>query len=115
MTVKIGYQPRKQRRFRYRAPLHLRKRFVRATLSKELRKELGRRSITVRKGDTVRIMRGKFKGKEGVVARVDLRKGKVYVEGITVKKANGTEVMVPLDASNLMVIDVYREDDRRFA
>ncbi|MDN5358396.1 MAG: large subunit ribosomal protein [Candidatus Diapherotrites archaeon] len=115
MAIKIGYQPRKQRRFRYRAPLHVRQKMVAAHLSPELRKELGRRSLPVRKGDKVRIMRGKFRGKEGVVARVDLRRLKVFVEGITQKKANGTEVLFPLDPSNLMIIEVDRSDERRFA
>jgi len=115
MAIKIGYQPRKQRRFRARAPLHVRQKMVAATLSKELRKELGRRSLPVRKGDRVKIMRGKFRGKEGVVARVDLRRLKVFVEGMTIKKANGQEVLVPIDPSNLMIIEVDRSDERRFA
>ncbi len=115
MTIKIGYQPRKQRRFRFRAPLHIRQKMVSAHLSRELREELKRRSLPVRKGDKVRIMRGKFRGKEGVVARVDLRRLKVFVEGITQKKADGTEVLFPLDPSNLMIIEVDRSDERRFA
>lgn len=113
--VKIGYQPRKQRKFRACAPLHLRQKMVAATLSGDLRKELGRRSIPVRKGDRVRVMRGKYRGREGVVARVDLRRLKVFVEGMTVKKANGQEVPVPIDPSNLMVVELDRSDERRFA
>ncbi len=115
MTIKIGYQPRKQRRFRFRAPLHVRQKMVAAHLSKELREEFKRRSLPVRKGDKVRILRGKFKGKEGVVARVDLRRLKVFVEGITQKKADGSEVLFPLDPSNLLIIEVDRSDERRFA
>ncbi len=115
MAIKIGYQPRKQRRFRFRAPLHVRQKMVAAHLSKELRDELKRRSLPVRRGDKVRIMRGKFRGQEGVVARVDLRRLKVFVEGITQKKADGKEVLFPLDPSNLMIIEVDRSDERRFA
>ena len=115
MAIKIGYQPRKQRRFRFRAPLHVRQKMVAAHLSKELREEFKRRSLPVRKGDRVRILRGKFKGKEGVVARVDLRRLKVFVEGITRKKADGSEVLFPLDPSNLLIIEVDRSDERRFA
>jgi len=115
MAIKIGYQPRKQRRFRFNAPLHVRQKMVAAHLSKELREEFKRRSLPVRKGDRVRILRGKFKGKEGVVARVDLRRLKVFVEGITQKKADGSEVLFPLDPSNLLIIEVDRSDERRFA
>ena len=115
MAIKIGYQPRKQRRFRFRAPLHVRQKMVAAHLSKELREEFKRRSLPVRKGDKVRILRGKFKGKEGVVARVDLRRLKVFVEGVQRQNAKGQDVMIPLDPSNLLIIEVDTSDERRFS
>ncbi len=115
MSVKIGYQPRKQRRFRYRAPLHVRHRFVAAHLSKDLREELGRRSLPVRKGDKVRVLRGKFRGHEGIVVSVDLRRYKVFVEGVQRQNAKGQDVMIPVDPSNLLILDVDRSDERRFA
>ncbi|MCD6381372.1 MAG: 50S ribosomal protein L24, partial [Candidatus Aenigmarchaeota archaeon] len=55
-------EPRKQRKYRYNAPLHIRQKLVSAHLTKELRNELGIRSLPVRKNDRVKIMRGKFKG-----------------------------------------------------
>ena len=109
----MSYQPRKQRKRQFKAPLHRRQKMVAAHLSKELRKELKTRSLPVRKGDTVRIMRGKFRGVEGKVVRVDLKKIRVYVEGVTVKKADGTERLVPIHPSNLLIIDVDRSDERR--
>lgn len=115
MAIKIGYQPRKQRKFRACAALHVRQKMVVATLSKDLRKELSRRSVPVRKGDKVRIMRGRFRGKEGAVSKVDLRHLKVFVEGAMARKADGKEVPVPIDPSNLMVVEVDRGDDRRFS
>ena len=60
---KSSKQPRKQRKYAANAPLHLRKKFVSANLSKDLRKKQGKRNIPLRKGDIVKIMRGKFKGK----------------------------------------------------
>jgi large subunit ribosomal protein L24 len=99
-------KPRTQRKFRYTAPLHLRKNFVHVHLSKELREKTKKRAVQVRKGDKVKIMRGKFKGKEGKVAKVDLSDVKVFVEGITIKKANGKETFYPLDPSNLMIIEM---------
>jgi len=99
-------KPRKQRKFRYTAPLHLRKKFVHVHLSKELREKLKKRSIQAKSGDKVRIMRGKFKGKEGKISKIDLSDSKIFVEGITQKKANGKEKLVPLDPSNLMLIDL---------
>ncbi len=106
--------PRKSRRDMYKAPLHRKEKFLHATLSKELREELGKRSIRVRTGDTVRIMRGKWRGHEGKVIGVDVRHTRVYVEGVTIKKANGTEVPYPIHPSNLMIVELDTSDKRRF-
>ncbi len=106
-------QPRKQRKFLYNADLHLRRKLMSAHLSKELREKYGRRSFPVRKGDEVKIMRGSFKGKTGKVVRVDYKNYKVYIEGITRKKVDGTEAMVPIHPSNLMIISLNLEDTKR--
>ena len=111
---KIGSQPRKQRRFLYRAPLHVRHKMMAAPLSPELRKELGRRSLPVRKGDTVKILRGKFRGHEGKVIKVSLKRMRIYVEGATLKRSDGKEVPYPIHPSKVMIVDVERSDERRF-
>ena len=110
---KSSKQPRKQRKYRRNAPLHLRHKFVSAHLSKELRKKLGFRSIPLRRGDKVRVMRGEFKGVKGTVIKVDLKRLKVYVDNVKRKKVSGREVNVPLDPSNLEVIELTRGDKAR--
>jgi large subunit ribosomal protein L24 len=105
-------KPRKQRKKVLELPLHLRKKLVSAHLSKELRKQLKKRSLPVRKGDKVRVLRGKHKGFTGKIARVDYRKGKVFIEKLTRKKADGTEVLLPLNASNLLLLEIV-EDEKR--
>lgn len=110
---KSSKQPRKQRKYRRHAPLHLRHKFMSAHLSKELREKLGFRSIPLRKGDKVRVMRGEFKGVKGTVIKVDLKKLKVYVDSVKRKKVSGREVNVPLDPSNLEVIELVRGDKTR--
>ncbi|MBI5061715.1 MAG: 50S ribosomal protein L24 [Candidatus Aenigmarchaeota archaeon] len=106
-------QPRKQRKFVYNAPLHVRQRLVSATLDKKLRKEFGRRSMSVRKGDEVAVMRGKYAGKSGKIIRVDLKKLKIYAENIKMKKPSGAEVDAALDASNVRLIKLNMEDVKR--
>lgn len=106
-------QPRKQRKYRYNAPLHIRHKLISAHLSKKLREEYGRRSFPIRKGDKVRIMRGKYKGMQGTVIKVDLKKLKVYVDCAKRKKASGQEVNVPIDPSNLEIIELNLEDKER--
>ncbi|BAN89735.1 50S ribosomal protein L24 [Aeropyrum camini] len=106
-------QPRKQRRALYRAPLHARQKLVSATLSPELREKYGVRSLPVRKGDKVRILRGDFKGHEGKVVKVDLRRLRIYIDGVTVTKADGTPVFRPIHPSNVMIIELDLSDEYR--
>jgi len=106
-------QPRKQRKERDEAPLHKRNKYVRATLSDELREEYGTRSVRVSEGDTVEIMRGDYACEEEEVLRVDLDETKVYVEDVTVEKTDGEEVPRPVDASNLRVTELNLRDDER--
>ncbi len=108
-------QPRKQRKFRYNAPVHTRQKLVSAHLSKELRKQTLRRAVPVRKGDEVIVTRGKFRKKSGKVSRVDLGALKAYVEGIKVKKASGQEVEAPMEPSNLIITKLNLEDKERTA
>jgi large subunit ribosomal protein L24 len=104
---------RKQRKFLFTAPLHLRRKFLAAHLSKELREKYKRRSLPVRKGDEVEIMRGEFKGKKGKISRVDLKNYKVYIEGITRRKTTGAEAQVPIYPSNLRIISLNLDDKKR--
>jgi len=104
---------RKQRKFLFTAPLHIRRKMMAAHLSKELREKYKRRSLPLRKGDEVEVMRGEFKGKRGKVSRIDLKKYKVYIEGITRRKTTGTEVQVPIHPSNLRIISLNLDDKKR--
>ena len=99
-------KPRLQRKKRYTAPLHIRGKFVHAHLSKELKEKLKKRSIRVRKGDKVRVVRGKYKKKEGKITKVDLKKSKIFIEGINVRRSRGQERPVPIDPSNVIVIEL---------
>jgi len=112
-TWTASKQPRKQRKYRAKAPLHLKRKLMSSGLSKELRKKHGRKSIPVRKGDTVKIMKGKFKNKQGKITDVNAKFSKIYIEGIQVKKQDGSKVNVPLRAPNLQVIELNLDDKRR--
>jgi len=106
-------KPRKQRKFLYTVPLHLRRKILASHLSKELREKYKRRALPVRKGDEVQVMRGKFKGKTGKVARVNYKKYRVYIEGITRKRTVGTEAQVSLHPSKLKIINLNLDDKKR--
>lgn len=110
MTYTKSSKPSKQRKFFFNMPLHLRHKLFNAPLSPELRKELGIKRLPVRKGDTVRIMRGDWKGHEGKVVDVDLKRVRIYVEGVTIRRADGTPVYYPIHPSNVMIIKLGEVD-----
>ena len=112
-TWNSSTQPRKQRKFRHNAPLHIRQKLVSAALDKILRKVVGKRSLPVRKGDDVVIMRGEFKKTSGKVSRVDLKKLKVYIDSVKSKKGSGQEIEAPIDPSNIKIINLGSDDKRR--
>ncbi len=105
--------PRKQRKALYEAPKHARAKMMAAHLSRELRKKYNTRSLPVRVGDKVVVMRGKFKGKSGKVIGIDRKKMKVHVDGINLKKADGTQVPYPLHPSDLMIVELDLSDKWR--
>lgn len=103
---KSSKQPRKQRKYKANAPLHLRKEFVSINLSKELRKKIGKRNVPAKKGDKVKIFVGKFKGKTGKILSINLKTSKVIVEEMQVKKQDGSKANVKLQPSNMQIIEM---------
>jgi large subunit ribosomal protein L24 len=72
--------------------------------------------LHVMKGDTVRVVRGDDKGKEGKVIRVYPKTGRVTIEGVNIVKKHRRarsadeqsgimEMAAPIHASNVMLLD----------
>jgi large subunit ribosomal protein L24 len=109
----MSKKPRKQRKFLYKAPLHLRHKLMNVMLSKELKERYGRRNLPIKSGDTIKVMRGDFKDHEGKVEKVDLKNYKVFIEGVSVQKPDGNQVFHPLHPSSLMIVELELDDDKR--
>ncbi|MDW8023143.1 MAG: 50S ribosomal protein L24 [Nitrososphaerota archaeon] len=106
-------KPSKQRKMLFQAPDHKRYKHFAAPLSPELRKSYGARSLPVRSGDLVRIMRGDRKGFEGKVSRVDRKKYRIYIEGLTREKVDGTTIFIPVHPSKVMITKLNLDDKWR--
>ncbi|MCS7142953.1 MAG: 50S ribosomal protein L24 [Aigarchaeota archaeon] len=91
----------------------LRSKSITVHLSVTLREKYRCRSLPARVGDTVKVMRGEYRGVEGKIIRVDRSRGFVYIEGLTRKKADGTNVNVPVHASNTMLMQLNLDDEYR--
>ncbi|MBI2079947.1 50S ribosomal protein L24 [Candidatus Micrarchaeota archaeon] len=104
-----------ERKKHYNAKLHQKKSYLHVHLSKELRQKMKskKRSILLKKGDQVKVMRGSLKGKSGKVARVDYNRSKVFIEGLTRKNLRGRDILVPIDPSNLLLTQVDMNEIRK--
>ena len=56
---------------------------------------------------------GEHKGKKGKVSKIDLKKVKIYIEGVKVKKVSGQEAEIPIDPSNVVITKLFLEDAKR--
>ncbi len=113
MMYRQSAKPRKQRKRLYNAPLHKLAKLMAASLSPELREKYKRRSFPVRTGDKVKILRGDFKGVEGKVTGVDRERQMIYVENVTLKKADGSTVNRPIHVSKVMITELNLDDPYR--
>jgi len=78
----------------------------------------------IKKGDTVRVMRGEDKGKEGKVIRVYPKTGRLTIEGVNIvkkhrkaRRADEQSAIIdfpaPVHASNVMLLDPKSGDPSR--
>ena len=112
-------QPRKQRKARYNAPPHVRRKMMASHLSgdsgNDLISEYNVRSLTVVKGDLVRIVRGDgdIIGKEALVTDIFTKNMRIGLEGINISKADGSELVRKIDPSNVIIVKLNLSDPKR--
>ena len=103
-------QPRKQRRAQATAPLHERGRNLTAPLAPDLREQYKKRHLRVVKGDTVKVLRGDHKGEEGLVDEVDVKHATILIHGVSITKADNTEVPRPVRPSKVQITKLNLKD-----
>ncbi len=108
-------KPSTARRNMYNAPNHKRRKFVSAPLSPSLRAEHGTRSMPVVVDDTVSITKGDRKLSEGKVLKVNIEDKKIYIEGVTRTRQDGSTVQIPLRAANVIITRLNLSDPKRRA
>jgi large subunit ribosomal protein L24 len=86
---------------------------VSSHLSDDLKKQYKKRSTSVIKGDTVKIIRGEYKGVEGKVEKINTGKGKLSIEGVQREKIKGGQVKVQIHASNVQISSLKLDDNYR--
>lgn len=86
---------------------------MRANLSEKLREKYGVRSVSVREGDTAKILRGDFAGIEGKIIETDRPNQRVIVEGVTREKVSGEQTRVPVHVSKVAITNLDLSDKWR--
>ena len=130
----VSKKPGKQRRKGIESPLHLKRKRIRARLVSDDPELHAIRSVTVRVGDEVEVVRGDFsspnsvksesrgkrlgqsRGRSGIkakVASVDTERSLIYVDGMTSSTADGKEDGVPIRPSNIVVTSLFDGDQLR--
>jgi large subunit ribosomal protein L24 len=97
----------------YRATFNTRSKQLSSPLSEELRKKYSKRSIRVVKGDSVKIVRGEFKGVDGKVSRIETEKNSVAIEGVKKEKTKGDKFDVFVHTSNIVITSLNTDDKLR--
>jgi len=128
-SITVTKNPSKQRKRTANAPLHIKRKQIRAHLSAELRNDLLKqpwyrevsdrpiRALTIRKGDEVVLVKGMKTAKgdcfRGKVSSVNTKKGTIVVENVVTTKSDGTKVAKPLHPSNVILVRLDLSDDYR--
>ena len=71
------------------------------------------RSLPIRKDDEVRIVRGKYKGREGKVTQVYRKKWVIHVDRVQRDKSNGSTAPIGIHPSNVVITSIKLDKDRR--
>ena len=99
----------------YQATFTTKSKQLGSALSKDLHKRYGRRSVRVIEGDSIRIVRGEYKGVDGKISKISTQKNSVSIEGIKKEKTKGDKFDVYIHTSNLVVTSLNTGDKWRMA
>ena len=84
-----------------------------AALSKDLRKKYPRRSARIMIDDTVKVIRGEYKGLTGKVTKISTETSGVAIEGNKKEKLKGEKIDVYIHSTNMIITSLNTDDKWR--
>ena len=84
-----------------------------APISKDLRKKYSRRGIRVMTDDTVKVIRGEYKGITGKVSKISTETNSIAIEGNKKEKLKGDKIDVYIHVTNVIITSLNTEDKWR--
>jgi len=107
-------KPTKVRNYQiYRATMATRSKQLGSPLSKELQEKYGKRSVRVVLGDTVKVMRGEYRGIDGKISKVSIADNSVAIEGVKKEKSKGEKFDVLIRSTNVLITNLNLDDHWR--
>lgn len=106
-------KPRTQRKRLFQSSPHTYSRYFSAALSPDLKLKHNTNAYPLRKGDTVRVTRGDRKGFEGKITNVNRRKRRIFIEGVTREKVDGSAIQIPVHPSKVVITNLNLDDKLR--
>ena len=82
-------------------------------LSANLRKKYSKKSVRVKEGDSVKVIRGEFTGVDGKITKVSSADGGLTIEGVKKEKLKGEKYDVYIHTSNIEVTGLNTDDKWR--
>ena len=106
--------PRKMRNNQiYYATMKTASKQLSGSLSKDLRKKYGKRSVRIVEGESVSIIRGEFAGVDGKVTKISIPERGVNVEGVKKEKLKGEKFDVYVNTTNIIITGLNSDDKWR--
>lgn len=107
-------KPKKVRKRKHHdVPLHRRQKKMMAPLAEEAKIEYTAKRLPVRRGDKVIVEKGDFEGQIGKVTRVDLKDYQIYIDGVSIEKASGQEIHIPVRPWNVSIMEPKLDNTRK--
>ena len=107
-------KPTKMRnRQTYRATNQAISKQICAPISKDLRKKYSRRSARIMIDDTVKVIRGEYKGITGKITKISTDSNSIAIEGNKKEKLKGDKIDVYIHTTNVIITALNTDDKWR--
>nr|XP_058907620.1 large ribosomal subunit protein uL24-like [Kogia breviceps] len=108
----VTSDPSENRKRHFNAPSHIHRKMVSSPVSKELRQKYNVRSVPIRKGDEVHVVRGLYRGQQiGKGVQVYRKKHVMYVARVQREQANSATVHVGIHPSKVAITGLKPDED----
>ncbi len=99
----------------YRASHVVKSKQISSPLSKDLQKKYGKKSVRAIEGDSIKIVRGEFKGVDGKISKVSTKNNSLAIDGVKKEKTKGDKFDVYVHSSNVIVTSLNTDDKWRMS